>query len=334
MFESREKKCRVNFCLGVLSLTWLKMVFHNCVPAYLLGKKLSKNEERKKKSVCLSSRVRKHGAGRFSLQLCICFPSIFHFQKLWGQRSKSSWELFNSPAPYQPLNLCQKLGLKDASRLEPLRHFASQQQALGSEVHQHVPDDLPQVHAADHLLVPESKSKASELEQDPRGTFAQTPDDFECGSVDDFSGCRTKVSCDLTSAPPCSDVNNAIRVLHRTFTFTVGLCSATISVAFAKKKQSSIDLGSMSIVADTSIAFSLHLNSLLTWFCAFHRKDAWFRVWKKCSGLKPWKYGTYFSLCCYVYSNLLFKAYSPVSQHKLLFTLTVQEDNQRNIKGF
>lgn len=50
-----------------------------------------------------------------------------------------------------------------------------------------------------------------------------------------FTQLGSKVICDLMSALPCSDVNNANRVLHRTFTFTVGLCSATISVAFAKK---------------------------------------------------------------------------------------------------
>lgn len=86
----------------------------------------------------------------------------------------------NSPARYQPLDLRQKLGLKEASRLEPLRHFASQQQALGGEVHQHVPDDLPQVHAADHLLVPAGKSEPLDIVGNPSRRL-------EYGSVDGFS---------------------------------------------------------------------------------------------------------------------------------------------------
>lgn len=70
-----------------------------------------------------------------------------------------SEEILKQRKTHEPLNLRKKLGLKDASRLEPLRQFPSEQQALGSEVHQHVPDDLPQVHATDHLLIPPSRKK-------------------------------------------------------------------------------------------------------------------------------------------------------------------------------
>lgn len=59
-------------------------------------------------------------------------------------------------APYSLLDLRQELSLEDAVGFEPLRQLPSEQQAPGSEVHQHVPHYLPQVHAADHLLIPAS----------------------------------------------------------------------------------------------------------------------------------------------------------------------------------
>lgn len=52
-----------------------------------------------------------------------------------------------------PFNLWQELGLEDAPGLQPLRHFAPEQQTFGGEIHQHMPHYLSQVHATDHLLI-------------------------------------------------------------------------------------------------------------------------------------------------------------------------------------
>lgn len=57
--------------------------------------------------------------------------------------------------PYSPLNLREKLGLKDASGLERLRDLSPEEEAFLGEVNQDVADDLTQVHPTDHLLKPE-----------------------------------------------------------------------------------------------------------------------------------------------------------------------------------
>lgn len=53
-----------------------------------------------------------------------------------------------------PFYLGQELGLKDPSGLQPLRDPSPEEQPSLGEIHQDVPDDLPQVHPADHLLKP------------------------------------------------------------------------------------------------------------------------------------------------------------------------------------
>jgi hypothetical protein len=57
--------------------------------------------------------------------------------------------------PHLPLNLREKLGLKDAPGLERLRDLPSEEESLFGEVDENVADDLTQVHTTDHLLIPE-----------------------------------------------------------------------------------------------------------------------------------------------------------------------------------
>ena len=58
-----------------------------------------------------------------------------------------------------PLDLGEELGFKDASGLEPLREFASEQKSLCSELQQYVPHYLPKVHPTDHLLIPDRETE-------------------------------------------------------------------------------------------------------------------------------------------------------------------------------
>lgn len=69
--------------------------------------------------------------------------------------------------PYSPLNLREKLGLKDASRLEWLRDLSPEEEAFLGEVDQDVTDDLTQVHPTDHLFKPEPRREAAEQGGEP-----------------------------------------------------------------------------------------------------------------------------------------------------------------------
>lgn len=63
--------------------------------------------------------------------------------------------------PSSPLNLREKLGLKDASSLEWLRDLSPEEEPFPGEVDEDVADDLPQVHPADHLFKPKSRGEAA-----------------------------------------------------------------------------------------------------------------------------------------------------------------------------
>lgn len=58
--------------------------------------------------------------------------------------------------PHSPLDLREILGLKDAPSLQRLRDLPSEEESLLSEVDQDVADNFTQVHATDHLLIPET----------------------------------------------------------------------------------------------------------------------------------------------------------------------------------
>lgn len=61
------------------------------------------------------------------------------------------------PVPlYSPLDLREILGLKDAPRLQRLRDLPPEEESPLGEVDQDVADDFTQVHATDHLLIPET----------------------------------------------------------------------------------------------------------------------------------------------------------------------------------
>lgn len=63
--------------------------------------------------------------------------------------------------PSLPLNLREKLGLKDAPSLEWLRDLSPEEEPFLGEVDQDVTDDLTQVHSTDHLFKPESRREAA-----------------------------------------------------------------------------------------------------------------------------------------------------------------------------
>jgi len=60
---------------------------------------------------------------------------------------------------YTPFNLRQELGLKDSASFQSLWKFATEKQTFGSEVQEHVSDNLSKIHPTDHLLIPESDRK-------------------------------------------------------------------------------------------------------------------------------------------------------------------------------
>lgn len=65
-----------------------------------------------------------------------------------------------------PLNLRKELGFKDMPGLQCLRNLASEQETPFGEVDQNIADYFPQVHPADHLLIPASKD-SSEAQREP-----------------------------------------------------------------------------------------------------------------------------------------------------------------------
>lgn len=69
-------------------------------------------------------------------------------------------------APYSPLNLREKLGLKDASGLEWFGDLSPEEEAFLGEVNQDVTDDLTQVHPTDHFLKPESRGREGDKQED------------------------------------------------------------------------------------------------------------------------------------------------------------------------
>lgn len=83
---------------------------------------------------------------------------------------KAKW--CSKTPPYSPLNLREKLGLKDADGLEWLRDLSPEEEAFLREVDQDVTDDLTQVHSADHLLKPEWRAKEG-AEQEDRWPWVQ-----------------------------------------------------------------------------------------------------------------------------------------------------------------
>ena len=58
-----------------------------------------------------------------------------------------------------PLDLGQELGLEDPTGLQRLGDLAPEEEASPGEVDEDVPDDLPQVHAAAHLLIPDGRGQ-------------------------------------------------------------------------------------------------------------------------------------------------------------------------------
>lgn len=78
-------------------------------------------------------------------------------------------------APYSPLNLREKLGLKDASGLEWLRDLSPEEEAFLGEVDQDVTDDLTQVHPTDHFLKPESRGREGDKQEDHSPSGPVTP---------------------------------------------------------------------------------------------------------------------------------------------------------------
>lgn len=58
-----------------------------------------------------------------------------------------------------PFDLRQELCCKDAPHLEPLWEFPPEEQASIGKMHQDLSHDLAQVHAADHLLIPQRAKK-------------------------------------------------------------------------------------------------------------------------------------------------------------------------------
>lgn len=82
----------------------------------------------------------------------LCFheaPRIVRFRE-------AESKVVGKTPPSLPLNLREKLGLKDASRLEWLGDLSPEEEAFLGEVDQDITDNLTQVHPADHLLKPES----------------------------------------------------------------------------------------------------------------------------------------------------------------------------------
>lgn len=53
-----------------------------------------------------------------------------------------------------PFNLREKLGLEDVPGLEALDLLAPEENSTAGQMQEYVADNLPQVHATDHLLKP------------------------------------------------------------------------------------------------------------------------------------------------------------------------------------
>lgn len=72
-----------------------------------------------------------------------------------SELAANSRDFLHGAVGRSPFDLRQELCCKDAPHLEPLREFPSEEQASIGKMHQDVSHDLPQVHAADHLLIPQ-----------------------------------------------------------------------------------------------------------------------------------------------------------------------------------
>lgn len=78
-----------------------------------------------------------------------------HLGKSDSEKQKAKW--WKKHPPSSPLNLREKLGLKDASRLEWLGDLTPEEESFLGEVDQDITDNLTQVHPTNHLLKPESR---------------------------------------------------------------------------------------------------------------------------------------------------------------------------------
>lgn len=74
-------------------------------------------------------------------------------------RVKFKYRFFSLITCSLPLYLGQELCLKDASGLQRLRDLSTEQEAALGQVNQDVPHNFSQVHAATHLLIPETWSE-------------------------------------------------------------------------------------------------------------------------------------------------------------------------------